>query len=180
MRIARPSSTVTSIEQVSGQSWGQTALTIIVISLSRAKRGIWCPNRAAQMGARSFGAARLRIKCLLPLEHHGHTDSPRRADGDQAVLLACALQLVANSGHDARAGGAEGVAEGDRAAGLVDLLRIDLADRLGAAEFFLRDLLRSNPLDVREHLRGERLVHLDDFDVRERDLRALERGRQRE
>ncbi len=57
---------------------------------------------------------------------------------------------------------------------------IDVADRLAASEFFLRDFLRAEPLDVRQHLRGEGFVHFDHADVFELDLRALERGRERE
>src|SRR5688572_32136017 len=71
------------------------------------------------------------------------------------------------------------MAEGDRTAGTVDLLRIDLADRLAPAELLLSNLLRSHPLDVRQDLRGERLVHLDHADVLQTDLRPLERYRQR-
>src|SRR5256885_4566595 len=95
---------------------------------------------------------------LLPLQHHRHPHPARGADGEEAVLLPAVLQLVADGGDDARAGRAEGMSEGDGAAGAVDLLRVDLADRLGAAELLLGDLLRADPLDVREHLRGEGLV----------------------
>src|SRR4051812_44391635 len=50
---------------------------------------------------------------LLPLEHHRYADSAGGADGDEAVLLAGVLELVADGGDDARAGCAEGVAERD-------------------------------------------------------------------
>src|SRR5258708_37390953 len=71
---------------------------------------------------------------LLPLQHHRHTDPARCANRHQAILLSGALQLIADRGDDAGAGRAEGMAEGDRSAGEVDLLRIDVADRLAAAE----------------------------------------------
>ena len=50
---------------------------------------------------------------LLAFQHHRHAHPTRGADGDEAVLFAGALELVADGGHDAGAGGAEGVAEGD-------------------------------------------------------------------
>src|SRR5437764_3387217 len=78
---------------------------------------------------------------LLPLQHHGHADPARRADGDQAVLLAGALQLVADRGNDPRAGGAEWMSKCDRSAGQVDLFRIDVADWLTPSEPLLGDLL---------------------------------------
>src|SRR5688500_18539934 len=79
----------------------------------------------------------------LPLQHHRHAHPARGADGDEAVPLARELKLVTDGGHDAGAGGAEGEAEGDRSAGEVDLLGVDVADGVGAAEFFLGDFLRS-------------------------------------
>src|SRR5438105_995625 len=115
----------------------------------------------------------IRKNSLLPLQHHGHSNPSRCADGDEAVLLSGALQLVADGGDDAGAGGAEGMSEGDGAAGAVDGGWIDLAYRLVAPEFFLRDFFRTDPLDVRQHLRGEGFVHLDDADLFQRNLGAV-------
>ena len=61
-------------------------------------------------------------------------------------------------GHDAGAGHAERVAEGDRAAVHVELVPRD-AEVLGR----------------RDHLRGERLVDLDEVDVVDRHAGPLER-----
>src|SRR5438067_9692413 len=73
------------------------------------------------------------LRKLLTLQNHRRPHPARRADGHQSVLLAGELQLVADGGHDARAGRAEGMAERDGAASAVDLFGIDLADGLAAA-----------------------------------------------
>ena len=67
--------------------------------------------------------------------------------------------------HDARAGGPEGMAEGDGAAVDVEAAGVHLAQRRGAAEL-LRELGTGEGLEVARHLRGEGLVHLDQVDVR--------------
>ena len=61
-------------------------------------------------------------------------------------------------------GRAERMADRDRSAHHVELRAIDLAHRLGEPGA-LGPLLRLEALEVREHLRGERLVHLDEVDV---------------
>ena len=97
-----------------------------------------------------------------------------------AVSLPRQRQLVGHRRDDARAGGAERVAERDRAAVHVEARRIDLADRLGAAEAALGERLRAEHLEHAEHLRGERLVQIDEVDVGERQPGAVERLRHRE
>src|ERR1041384_4872757 len=88
-------------------------------------------RRERAIGSRIFTridtAWRRAASLLLALQHHGHADSARGAHRHQAVLLLRALQLVAHGGHDARAGGAEGMSQRDGAAGEVDLFRIDVA-----------------------------------------------------
>src|SRR5438094_533742 len=101
------------MEQVSGQSWGQTALTITLkVYPERSEGSLVRP--AAHMVLRAAGRAEdpssLRSSGLGAFQHHGHADPARRADGDQAVMLPGALQLVADGGDDARAGGAERMA----------------------------------------------------------------------
>ena len=67
----------------------------------------------------------------------------------------------------------------DRSAHHVEPRAIHFADRLGEARA-LGPLLRLEASEVREHLRGERLVHLDEVDVAQREPARVERDRRRE
>src|SRR5687768_3195333 len=67
---------------------------------------------------------------LLPLHHHRKPHAPRRADGEQPEVLAAPAQLLEQLNGDPRAGGAEGVADGDGAAVDVEALEVHHAERL--------------------------------------------------
>src|SRR3954454_16672958 len=92
------------------------------------------------------------------MQHHRQSLTDADADRGDAIAAAAALELVRERGEDARAAGAERVADGDRAAIGVDALGID------------RPLV-----DAGERLRRERLVELDDLDVFPSDTGARER-----
>src|SRR3972149_2979887 len=50
------------------------------------------------------------------LEGHGHGATTTEAEGGEGMTASAPPQLVEQGGHDARAAGADGVSQGDRAA----------------------------------------------------------------
>src|SRR5215211_2059871 len=83
------------------------------------------------------------------LNHHRQALADTDADGGYSVAAAAALQLVREATEDTHAGGAERVADRDRATVRVDRLRVEIP-----------------PLrDVRQALRREGLVQLDDVHI---------------
>src|SRR5437764_3859584 len=91
-------------------------------------------------------------------DDHGHALAAADAHALEPIAGAGVLETVEERGHDPRASHAERVTEGDRAAVRVELLPRD-------AELSGR----------RHHLRGERLIDLDQVDVVDRQPRASER-----
>src|SRR5690606_2973921 len=110
------------------------------------------------------------------LQDHGGTLTTRGADGAQHRVLVAALEVVQRLRDDAGARRSEGVAEGDRTAGHVQAIAIDLTHRLAEA-VLLGELLAGEGLQVARDLRGESLVHLHQVDVREGHPGAGERDR---
>src|SRR2546422_11525245 len=101
------------------------------------------------------------------------------ADRDQPAARAAVGELLREPGDDARAGGAERMADGDAAALRVHLAAVDRAQRLRAFEASTAVLLRFPGLQRAEHLRGEGLVDLVDVEVLQSDAGALEHLRHR-
>src|SRR5882762_11798026 len=75
------------------------------------------------------------------------------ADRDQPAARAAIGELLREPGDDARAGGAERMADGDAAALRVHLRAVDRAQRLRALEASAAVLLRFPRLQCAEHLR---------------------------
>ena len=74
------------------------------------------------------------------------------------------IELVGERDENAAAGRAERMPDRDRAAHHVELRPIDFANRLGESGA-LGPLPRHESGEVAQHLRGKRLVHLDEIDV---------------
>ncbi|GIT77066.1 MAG: hypothetical protein Ct9H300mP31_15970 [Acidimicrobiaceae bacterium] len=83
-----------------------------------------------------------------PLDHHGHALAPANTHGLHAELLVGVLQAIEKGGHDAGAGHAERVAEGDGPAVHIQLVEVD-PDLVGR----------------RQNLSGESFVDLEQVDV---------------
>src|SRR5690606_30467183 len=96
------------------------------------------------------------------LEDHRRAEAAGRARGAHRELAAAAPQLVERLRDLPRAGGRERVTDRDRAAVHVELVEVDLAERLAAPELLLREALAREGLRVAEHLRREGLVHVDE------------------
>src|SRR5579872_6008506 len=106
--------------------------------------------------APSTRTSRSRAAIALPerLEDRGHPLPAADAHRLEAEARVAPAQLAQQGGEDTRAGGADGVPERDARAVHVDTL----------------EPVRQLPLaQHRERLRGERLVELDEVDVRERE-----------
>src|SRR5262245_12761173 len=95
---------------------------------------------------------------LLSLEKHGHPHTSRNAERRDTPLRPPPAQLMEQGRGDARAGGADGMSERDRAAVDVDAAEIE----------------REVP-GTGDDLGGERLVQLDQIDVRQPELRLVEK-----
>src|SRR5260221_591877 len=153
------SSPVTQDSSWSSSPEAYTAPTSAPIEVPQMRSGFTpCSSRAriapmcAQPRALPAPSARpmrgLRLRPSNPLEDRGDTLPAADAHGDQRVALLRALELVERLHRQDRAGGADRMAERDRAAVRVDLRRVE-AEVLGH----------------RHRLHGERLVRLDDVHV---------------
>src|SRR2546426_1534217 len=96
------------------------------------------------------------------------------ADRNEPAARAAVGELLREPGDDARAGGAERMADGDAAALRVHLPAIDRAQRLRELEASTAVLLGFPGLQRAEHLRGEGFVDLVDVEVLQPDAGALE------
>ena len=128
---------------------------------------------ACPVGARSARDRRRRIPeppgiaipALRPLEDRDHAHAAGGADRDQGAAGAAFGQELGCGGDDARAGGGEGVAEGEAGTHHVELGRIDAAHRLLAAEA-VATIGRALPgAQGAQHLRGEGFVDLVEIEV---------------
>jgi len=63
----------------------------------------------------------IRLFVVVSLEDAGVGETSVGAGGEQREAVVLLLETVRSSGHQARSGGAEGVAQGQRAAAGVDL-----------------------------------------------------------
>src|SRR5215212_3407198 len=115
-------------------------------------------GKAAALQKSNVRSMSLTSAGLNTLDDHRNPLPSADARGGEAVALLAAAQLVENRQQEARAGGAERMAERDRAAVDVQLLLVDV------------ELFRD-----REDLSRERFVDLDEVDVVELHPRALER-----
>ena len=102
------------------------------------------------------------------------TDAAVGARSGDAELLILADEAIGDGGDEARAGGAEGVADRERAAHGVELLKVDRAHLGLAAEILIEEFLRVERVDVGEDLAGEGFVELDDTKVGQLHLRHVE------
>src|SRR3954447_18821830 len=93
-------------------------------------------------------AGRDRGRRSFALDHHGEADAARRTDGEQAEVEAPPDKLEQELHGDPRAGGAERMADGDRATVYVPALEVDLAERRRAVELVVGELLRVKLLHV--------------------------------
>src|SRR6266581_2498414 len=96
------------------------------------------------------------------LQHHRECHPAHRAHRDQAELHVTPPHLVGERGDQPPAGRAERVADRDRATHDVDDVLVDLP------------ALGREPLKIREHLRREGFVNLDQTEVLPLDAGALE------
>src|SRR5258707_177442 len=108
---------------------------------SRARIAPMCAKPRALPAPSARPMRGLRLRPSNPLEDRGDTLPAADAHGDQRVALLRALELVERLHRQDRAGGADRMAERDRAAVRVDLRRVE-AEVLGH----------------RHRLHGERLV----------------------
>src|SRR3954470_8868115 len=119
------------------------------------------PPRATTSSTRRSQRSAVRAKpsgSAEAFEDRRHTLAATDAHRLETERLVLELQPVDQRAGDARAGHAERVADGDRAAVHVEPLDVD-------AELLVR----------RDHLSGERLVDLDQVDVADGHVRAGER-----
>src|SRR5437870_2483519 len=112
-------------------------------SRARSKR-MACPLTSCAARLNAFW----RIRASNPLENGGDPLPCPDAHGRQAILRLAVLHEMNQRRGDARAAGAERVADGDGPAADVDLLRVGVEQ-----------------LDDRQRLGGEGLVDLDQVDV---------------
>src|SRR5688572_8385905 len=110
------------------------------------------------------------------LHYHREAHSARGANSHQAELLTAAPQFVQQGRRDSRTGCAEWMADCDRASHDVQPRLIHLADRT-AEPRTLGPVLRLESAEIRENLRGERLVHLDEINVAKREARTVKSDR---
>src|SRR4051794_12500668 len=118
------------------------------------------PPRATTSSTRRSQRSAVRARpsgSAEAFEDRRHTLAATDAHRLETERLVLELQPVDQRAGDARAGHAERVADGDRTAVHVEAVDVD-------AELLVR----------RDHLRGERLVDLDEVDVVDRHLRASE------
>ena len=81
-------------------------------------------------------------------------DAAVGAGGEEREALLLALEAVAGGVDESRAGGAEGVAEGERAAERVDLGVVDVADLcVSALEVLFAERVRAERREVGQDLR---------------------------
>src|SRR5260221_4069560 len=113
-------------------------------------------------------------------EDGGGAEATGRAYCEKRGALARPRELVGHRRHHARAGGAERVTERERSSVDVQALRVDLTDRLVAAEAGTGEGLTREHLEHAEDLRSESLVHVDEVDVCQAQPGAFERLRHRE
>src|SRR5690606_16959696 len=98
------------------------------------------------------------------LEDHRRAQPAGRARRAQRELTAAPLELPQRLRDLPRARRRERMPDRDRAAVHVELVEVDLADRLAAPELLLRELLARERLRIAEHLRRESLVHVDEVE----------------
>src|SRR3954447_25839516 len=113
------------------------------------------------------------------LEHGDDALAARRADAHDAAPAAALVQRLGEAADDAPARGGERVAGGEGAAVDVELVDIDLAERLVAAEALAAEHRVGPRLERAEHLRGERLVDLVEVELRQAQPGAREHPRHR-
>src|SRR5256886_17264709 len=101
------------------------------------------------------------------------------ADRNEPPARAAVGELLREPGDDARAGGAERMADGDAAALRVHLAAVDRAQRLRALDPGAAAIPGFPGLQRAEHLRGEGLVDLVDVELLQPDAGALEHLRHR-
>src|SRR5690606_15630092 len=106
-----------------------------------------------------------RLPSCSPLsscfENHRRAQSAGCARRAERQLTAAALEFVQRLRDLTGARGREGMSERDRAAVDVELVEVDLADRLAASELLLGELLALESLGIAQDLRGEGFVHVD-------------------
>src|SRR5207249_5332864 len=105
----------------------------------------------------------------LALEDRRDSHSAGCADRNEPPARAAVGELLREPGDDARAGGAERMADSDAAALRVHLAAVDRAQRLRALEPGAAVLLRFPGLQRAEHLRREGFVDLVDVEVLQPD-----------
>jgi hypothetical protein len=104
---------------------------------------------------------------------------PAAQDRHQPELSAAAYELVGERHENASSRRPEWMSDRDRATHHIELRPVDLTDRVGESGA-LGPIARQESSEVAQHLRGERLVHLDEIDVGKRQSRALQRRRRGE
>src|SRR5438552_16928590 len=99
------------------------------------------------------------------LHQHRAALSTADAEGCDAAAPAGSLEHLQHVQHEARARGADGVADRDRAAVDVELAAVELAESAVEPEVRAAIILALPRREACEHLAGERLVDLDRVDV---------------
>ena len=118
----------------------------------------------------------VRRRPLEPASRRPAAADAKRRDGAPA---AGALEHLERVQHDARAGGADGVADGDGAAVDVELAAVEPPEGAVEPEMRLAVVVALPRGEAAQHLRGEGLVHLDRVDVVPAEAVALHHRRDR-
>src|SRR5256885_2981904 len=144
---------------------------------SQARRSRSISQR--QCFARTCGSMRSIVPPLGAFDEHRAAEAAADADRRHAALLPGALQCFQQMQHDARARGADRVAERDGAAVDVQPVLIELAERAIEAKLLAAVLLVFPGGEAAEHLCRERLVDLPVIEIVEAEPVALEDRRRR-
>src|SRR5262245_38820753 len=109
-----------------------------------------------------------RGSTCYPFQHERAALAAADAEGREGEGLVRDGELGGGGEEEARAGGADRVAEGDRAAVRVEPGGVDLTECLREAELLRGERVAREGLEAGEHLRREGLVDLDHVHVGER------------
>src|SRR2546423_7847655 len=163
----------------SSSAWREKVLadspSLSKVSQARRSRSI----SQRQCFARTCGSMRSIVPPLGGFDEHRAAEAAADADRRHAALLPGALQCFQQMQHDARARGADRVAERDGAAVDVQPVLIELAERAIEAKLLAAVLLVFPGGEAAEHLRRERLVDLPVIEIVEAEPVALEDRRRR-
>src|SRR5438105_5083915 len=115
-------------------------------------------------------------RCAAALDHHREAHSSRGANSHQSELAITSSELIEKGDRYARAGCAEWMTDCDRSAHHVESRLIHFSHRVRESGS-LSPILRLETAEVRQYLRRECLMHLDQIHVLEREPGTLQCNR---